>query len=146
MSEGMNKVILLGNMGQDPELRFTKAGDPVLNLRIATTERYKEASGEWKERTDWHSVVVWGKRGESLARILQKGSSVLIEGSLRTSSYDDRDGKKQYRTEVNAQNVILAGGKGAPVDRGEAVEHSRTQHGAPRREERVAREDDDIPF
>jgi single-strand DNA-binding protein len=116
MAEGFNRVMLLGNLGADPELRFTQGGQAVLNLRLATTESYLDKDKVRRERTDWHSVVVWGKRGEALAKILAKGSSIFIEGSLRTSSYDDRDGNKRYKTEVIANNVILAGrGRGAPA-------------------------------
>src|SRR5262245_43701712 len=116
MAEGLNRVMLLGNLGADPEIRFTQGGQAVLNLRLATTESYLDKDKVRRERTDWHNVVVWGKRGEALAKILAKGSSILIEGSLRTSSYDDRDGNKRYKTEVVANNVILAGrGRGAPA-------------------------------
>lgn len=118
MAEGLNRVMLLGNLGADPELRFTQGGQAVLNMRLATTETYLDKDRVRKERTDWHNVVVWGKRGEALAKILAKGSSIFVEGSLRTSSYDDREGNKRYKTEVVAQNVILAGGggrRGAPA-------------------------------
>src|SRR5204863_5655241 len=84
----------------------------VLNMRLATTESYLDKDRVRKERTDWHNVVVWGKRGEALAKILTKGSSLFIEGSLRTSSYDDRDGNKRYKTEIIANNVLLTGGRG----------------------------------
>ena len=105
----MNKVILFGNLGADPELRVTPGGTAVLKLRVATTESYKDKqTNAWKERTEWHRVTVWGKRGESLAKILSKGSKVLIEGSLRTSSYE-KDGEKRYSTEVNAMDVRLGG-------------------------------------
>ena len=110
MAEGLNRVMLLGNLGADPELRFTQGGQAVLNLRIATTETYLDKDKVRKERTDWHNVVVWGKRGEALAKILGKGSSIFVEGSLRTSSYDDRDGNKRYKTEVVAKNELLTGG------------------------------------
>ena len=111
MSEGLNRVVLLGNLGADPELRYTQGGQAVLNIRLATTESYLDKDKQRQERTDWHNVVVWGKRGEALSKFLEKGSTVLIEGSLRTSSYDDRDGNKRYKTEVIASNVVLAGGK-----------------------------------
>lgn len=111
MAEGLNKVMLLGNLGADPELRFTQTGQAVLNLRLATTESYMDKDKVRKERTDWHSVVVWGKRGEALSKILNKGSSLFIEGGIRTSSYEDREGQKRYKTEIVANNVILAGGK-----------------------------------
>jgi single-strand DNA-binding protein len=94
MAEGLNKVLLLGNLGADPELKVTQGGQAVLKLRLATTE--------------WHSVTVWGRRGEALAKILAKGSSLFVEGRIQTSSYD-RDGEKRYRTEIIANNIILTG-------------------------------------
>lgn len=110
MSEGLNRVMLLGNLGADPELRYTSSGgEPVVSLRLATTESYLDKAKERKERTEWHSITVWGKRGEALCRLLTKGSRVFVEGSLRTSSYH-KDGEKRYRTEVIAREVILAGG------------------------------------
>ena len=118
MAEGLNRVMLLGNLGADPELRYTQGGQAVLHLRLATTESYLDKDKVRRERTDWHSVVVWGKRGEALGKILSKGSSIFVEGSLRTSSYDDREGQKRYKTEVIANNIILAGGRG----RGPAME------------------------
>lgn len=120
MAEGLNRVMLLGNLGAEPELRFTQGGQAVLNIRVATTESYLDKDRVRKERTDWHNVVVWGKRGEALAKILSKGSSVFVEGSLRTSSYDDRDGHKRYKTEVVASNILLTGGRsrGAPAEEG----------------------------
>jgi single-strand DNA-binding protein len=111
MADGLNRVLLLGNLGADPELRFTSGGQPVLNMRIATTESYLDKDQQRQERTDWHNVVVWGKRGEALAKILRKGSSCFIEGSLRTSSYDDKDGVKRYKTEIIASDIILTSGK-----------------------------------
>lgn len=111
MSEGLNRVMLMGNLGADPELRFGQGGadTAVLKLRLATTESYfDKRSNERKEKTDWHNVVVFGKRGEALQKILQKGSTIFVEGRLQTSSYE-KDGQKHYRTDVVAQNVILAG-------------------------------------
>jgi single-stranded DNA-binding protein len=84
----------------------------VLNMRLATTESYLDKDKVRRERTDWHNVVVWGKRGEALAKILTKGSSIFVEGSIRTSSYDDRDGNKRYKTEIIANNILLTGGRG----------------------------------
>ena len=113
MSEGMNKCMLLGNLCADPELRFTQGGQAVLNMRMATNETYLDKDRVRKERTDFHSVTVWGKRGEALAKILGKGSSLFVEGSIHTSSYDDRDGVKRYKTEIVARNVILTGSRPA---------------------------------
>lgn len=121
MAEGLNRVMLLGNLGQDPELRYTQGGSAVLNLRLATTETYLDRDKNRQERTDWHNVVIWGRRGEALSKILRKGSSIFVEGSIRTSSYEGRDGQKRWKTEVNARNVILAGsGGGQPRDETEA--------------------------
>ncbi len=110
MAEGLNKVMLLGNLGADPELRMTAGGQAVLNLRLATSETYLDKNRQRQERTEWHHVVIWGKRAEALGRILAKGSRLFVEGGLRTSSYDDRDGNKRYKTEIVASNVLLQGG------------------------------------
>ena len=107
---GVNKVILIGNLGQDPELRHTSGGDAVLNMRLATSESYLDRSKVRQERTEWHTVVIWGKRAEALSKFLTKGSRVFIEGSLRSSSYDDRDGVKRYKTEIVAEKLTMLGG------------------------------------
>lgn len=112
MAEGLNRVMLIGSLGADPELRMTSGGQAVLKMRIATNERYKDKGDKWQERTEWHSVVVWGKRAEGLSKILSKGSALFVEGRLATSSWDDKDGNKRYRTEVVANNVLLQGGNG----------------------------------
>ena len=112
MAEGLNKVMLLGNLGADPELKMTQGGQAVLKLRLATTETYLDKNQTRQERTEWHSVTMWGKRGEALSKFLQKGERIFVEGSLRTSSYE-KNGEKRYSTEINATNIILAGrGKG----------------------------------
>ena len=118
MAEGLNRVMLLGNLGQDPELRYTQSGSAVLNIRLATTESYMDREGNRQERTDWHNVVVWGKRAEGLSKFLRKGSSIFVEGSLRTSSFEGRDGQKRWKTEVNARNILLTGGGGGRRDDG----------------------------
>jgi single-strand DNA-binding protein len=112
MAEGLNRVMLLGNLGQDPELRMTNTGQAVLKMRLATTESYVDKNRARQERTEWHSVVLWGKRAEALSKFLTKGTRLFIEGGLRTSSYEDRDGNKKYRTEIVANNIILAGSGG----------------------------------
>lgn len=109
MADGLNRVMLLGNLGADPELRSTQSGESVLRLRIATNERYLDRDKVWQDRTEWHSVTVWGKRAEALHRILSKGSNLFVEGSLRTSSYDDKEGIKRYKTEIVAKEIILTG-------------------------------------
>ena len=112
MAEGLNRVMLLGNLGADPELRMTNGGQAVLKLRLATSETYLDRNKVRQERTEWHSVVVWGKRAEALGKFLTKGSRVFVEGGLRTSTYDDKEGNKRYRTEIVANNIILSGSGG----------------------------------
>ncbi len=136
MAEGLNRVMLLGNLGADPELRFTQGGQAVLSIRLATTESYLDRDKVRKERTDWHSVTLWGKRGEALSKILSKGSQLFVEGRLQTSSYEDRDGNKRYKTEVIANNVILVGGRsrgGASDDAGYGGPPGGDYGGPPRR-------------
>lgn len=138
MAEGLNRVMLLGNLGADPELRHTQGGQSVLKLRLATTESYLDKDKQRKERTDWHDVTIWGKRGEALSKILSKGSSLLVEGRLQTSSYE-KDGTKRYRTEVVANNVVLTGGK--QNDARTAAAPTAEEHGSA-----PAGDDGDIPF
>ncbi|MRG93138.1 single-stranded DNA-binding protein [Polyangium spumosum] len=116
MSDGMNRVVLLGNLGADPELRYAGSGTAVLNFRMATNESFLDRNRELTERTEWHSVVVFGPRAEGLARVLVKGSCVLVEGTLRTSSYE-KDGQKRYKTEVHARDICLAGPSPAALRR-----------------------------
>jgi single-strand DNA-binding protein len=112
MAEGLNKVMLLGNLGADPELKVTQGGQAVLKLRLATTESYLDRNNTRQERTEWHRVTLWGKRAEALAKFLTKGERIFVEGRISTSSYE-KDGEKRYSTEVVANNIILAGrGKG----------------------------------
>lgn len=112
MAEGLNRVILLGNLGADPELRMTGGGTAVLKVRLATSESYLDRNKQRQERTEWHRVVIWGRRAEALSKILSKGDRILVEGSLRTSSYEDRDGNKKFSTEIVANNIVLSGGGG----------------------------------
>lgn len=120
--DGLNRVTALGNLGADPELRMTQGGQGVLNLRLACTETYLDKEKKKQERTEWVSVTIWGKRGEGLAKILKKGDRILVEGSLRTSSYEDRDGNKRYKTEVIAREVLLQGSPGGKREREPARE------------------------
>lgn len=146
MSEGLNQVTLLGNLGADPELRHNQGGSSVLQLRLATTETYLDKNKVRQETTEWHTVVVWGRRGEGLARILSKGSKIAVTGALRTSSWETNTGEKRYRTQIVARNVLLCGGgPGAPRSNDRAPD----DYGPPDGHDfgqRPGGEDDDIPF
>lgn len=151
MAEGLNRVMLLGNLGADPELRMTAGGQAVLKLRLATSESYLDRNKVRQQKTEWHSVTVWGKRAEALAKILSKGSRLFVEGGLRTSSYDDRDGNKRYRTEVVANNILLAGGArgGGPRSGTEepgGVDEPAPSQGGGYEDADYGGSDDDIPF
>ena len=108
----VNKVILIGNLGKDPEVRFTAGGKAVARFSVATSEQWSDTEGQRQERTEWHNIVVWGKQAESCGQYLQKGRQVYIEGRIQSRSYDDKEGNKKYITEVNAQRVQFLGGGG----------------------------------
>jgi single-strand DNA-binding protein len=112
MSDGLNQVMLLGNLGQDPELKVTQGGKSILKLRLATSSSYLDQGGQRIERTEWHTVTVFEKRAEGLAKILHKGSKLMVSGEIRTSSYE-KDGEKRYSTEIIAKDVILCDSKPA---------------------------------
>ena len=106
---GVNKVILIGNLGRDPELRYTKNGQAVVNFSLATTENWTDKNGERVERTEWHRIVAWGRTGELCAQYLSKGRTVYVEGCLQTRDWEDREGNKRSTTEINAQTVQFLG-------------------------------------
>lgn len=110
MSEGLNRVTLIGNLGADPEVRFTQGGQAVCNLRMACTETYLDKDKERQERTEWVRVVIWGPRGEAMGKLLAKGSRICVEGRLQTTTYD-KDGEKRYSTDVVSTNIVLLDGK-----------------------------------
>jgi single-strand DNA-binding protein len=103
----LNKAMIIGNLGQDPEVRYTQSNTAVANLSIATSDRYKDKSGEWKETTEWHKVVAWGRTAEVCQEYLQKGSKVYIEGSIQTSKWEDKEGQTRYTTEIKARRMIM---------------------------------------
>jgi single-strand DNA-binding protein len=111
MAEGLNKAMLIGNLGADPELRFTTNNRPVLKFRLATTESYMDQNQTRQEVTHWHQIVLWGKRGEALSKILSKGSRVYVEGRIETRSYEDANGVKKSATDIVASNLILLGSR-----------------------------------
>jgi len=148
-SRSVNKVILVGNLGRDAETRFTPSGTARTTFAIATSRRWKDQqTGEWREETDWHNIVLW--RQENLANYLTKGKQVYVEGRLQSRSYDDRDGNKRYITEVVAEDVVLLGGRGdVPQEAsGEPTPSSRPQRGTsggdPGLDSGIT--DDDVPF
>jgi len=113
MARGINKVILIGHLGQDPEVRALPSGSSIANLRIATTESWKDKqSGEFKEQTEWHTVVLFGRTAEVAAEYLKKGSQVFIEGRLRTRKWQDKTGNDRYSTEIVGQDMQMLGGRG----------------------------------
>lgn len=109
----LNKVILIGNLGADPEIRYTASNTAVTNFRIATTERWNDKqSGERREQTEWHRIVVWGRQAEHCNEYLSKGRSVYVEGRLQYREWEDKDGNKRWTTEINANQVLFLGGRG----------------------------------
>lgn len=118
MASGVNKVILVGHLGAEPDLRHTPGGATVCELRLATNESWTDKSGQKQERTEWHRVVVWGKLAELCKKFLSKGRQAYVEGRLRTRSWDDKDGNKRYTTEIIANDIQFLGGGGAGGGRG----------------------------
>jgi len=111
--KSVNKVILIGNLGKDPEVKYTPSGTPVAKITLATNERFKDKSGDWQDRTEWHNVVLWQRLAEIAGEYLKKGGKVYIEGRLQTRSWEDKtSGQKKYMTEVVANDLVLLGGRG----------------------------------
>lgn len=140
----LNKVFIIGNLGKDPEVRFTSNGKAVAKFPVATSEKWTDQDGNKQERTEWHNVVVWGKQAETCGQYLSKGRQVFIEGSIRTRQYDDKDGNKRYMTEVVARDVRFlgsaAGGGGRSVEPVQSAPRGEDSGGGP------PADDDDIPF
>jgi len=154
MGRGVNKVILVGNLGKDPEVKFTPQGTPVAKFTVATGERYKDKDGNWQDRTEWHNVVAWQRTAEVVGEYCKKGSQVFIEGRIKTDSWDDKEtGQKKYRTEIVVENLVLLGGRGGGGDTGEGGGRSRSapaqnyDQRQPEPEHASAQiTDEDIPF
>jgi single-strand DNA-binding protein len=142
---GVNKVILIGNLGRDPELRYTQSGTAVATFTMATTERWTSRDGEQQERTEWHRVVAWGRLGEVCGEYLKKGKQVFIEGTIQYREYDDRDGNTRYVTEIKALQMQMLGRKGDDYDDGFDPNADRP-HEDPGSQEGPSVTDDDIPF
>jgi single-strand DNA-binding protein len=150
MARGVNKVILIGNLGQDPDTKYMPSGSAVTNLRIATTEVFKDKeSGENQERTEWHSVAMFGRLAEIAGEYLRKGSQVYIEGRLRTRKWTDKQGQDRYSTEIVADQMQMLGGRGGGMAAGGDM--GGDERPAPRARAAAAAQpaaelDDDIPF
>jgi single-strand DNA-binding protein len=141
---GVNKVILIGNLGRDPEIRYTPAGQAVTNFTLATSESFNNREGKREERTEWHRIVVWGKTAENCAQYLAKGRTVYIEGRLQTREWEDKEGQKRRTTEVVAQTVQFLGGpRGSGGAPGAAREGGSYEAPA---DEAAPPAGDDIPF
>jgi single-strand DNA-binding protein len=138
----LNKVILIGNLGRDPELRYTASGQPVATFTLATNEAWTNKSGEREERTEWHRIVAWGKLAERCSEYLAKGRQVYVEGRLQTREWEDKEGGKRRTTEINAQQLLMLGrregGPGPDVDAPPPSDPPARQSGEGN--------DDDIPF
>ena len=146
MAKSLNKVMLIGNLGKDPEVKYTTGGTTVAKFSLATNERFKDKGGEWQDRTEWHNIVAWQRLAEIVGEYVRKGSKVYIEGRLQTSSWEDKQsGEKKYRTEIVAQDLLLLG------DRRDAEQDDVSPHNG-NRPARVEESDSpeitdaDIPF
>jgi single-strand DNA-binding protein len=137
----VNKVILIGNLGRDPEVRYTQSGTAVANFTLATNEVWTDKGGERQERTEWHRIVVWGKQAEIVREHLSKGKQVFVEGSLQTRQWDDREGHKRQTTEIKASRVVMLG-RPEPGEGRAVVTGAREVVG----EEAPPPSEDDIPF
>ena len=147
MAGSVNKVILVGRLGQDPEVRFTQGGTAVANLRIATDETWKDQSGEKQQRTEWHTVVAWRRLAEICGQYLSKGRLVYIEGKLQTRNWQDREGNKRYSTEIQADNmVMLGGGRSEEGQAAPEAQPAAAAQPAPAAGSDSGTSDDDIPF
>lgn len=140
----LNKVMLIGNLGKDPEVRYTQAGTAVASFSLATSERFKGKTGEWEEKTEWHNITLWGRLAEISGEYLSKGKTVYIEGRLQTRKWQDRDGKDRYTTEIVGDRMQMLSGKGDGGGRqggGREAEQATQVN-----EEPAFNPDDDIPF
>lgn len=149
----VNKVILVGNLGRDAELRYTPGGAAVATLNMATTEVWNDKSGQKQEKTEWHRVVVWGKSAETLSEYLTKGKQIYVEGRLQTRQWDDKDGNKRYTTEIRGDRIVLLSGGGGGMGAARpqrAAAHAGggggAEHMEPMGEPISELTDDDIPF
>ena len=148
MARGVNKVILLGRLGKDPEMRYTPSGTAIATFSMATNHRQKSQDGEWVDKTEWHNLIAFGKTAEIAGEYLKKGKQLYIEGRLQTSSWEDQQGQKKYKTEIVISDLQMLGSKG---DEGfsppsEAPKEEASQKDSSQPPEPAAEEEDDLPF
>lgn len=138
----LNKVMIIANLGKDPEVRYTTAGTAVASLSLATTEKFKNKSGEWEDRTEWHNVVLWGRLGEIAGEYLSKGKTVYVEGRLQTRKWQDKDGRDRYTTEIVGEKMQMLSSKSGSGERSQSSRDESSQGGF----EDLAGCEEDIPF
>ncbi len=143
MARSVNKVILIGNLGKDPELRYAPSGSAVASFSLATSEQWKDQEGNPQERTSWHNIVVWGKLAEIAAEYLKKGRKVYIEGRLQYRDYEGKDGNKRYVTEIVANDLVMLGSRQDGGEQGGSFTKEDSSSSAP---PSVSEEKDDLPF
>ena len=140
----LNKVMLIGNLGKDPEVRYTASGTAVASFSLATSERFKNKNGEWEDKTEWHNITLWARQAEIAGEYLAKGKTVYIEGRLQTRKWQDKDGKDRYTTEIVGEKMVMLSGKGEGGGR-QGGGRGESQ-GQPGYDEPAFNPDDDIPF
>jgi single-strand DNA-binding protein len=147
----LNKVMLIGNLGRDPEVRYTSGGTPVANVTLATTDRWNDQAGEKKERTEWHRLVIWGKQAEIAGEYLRKGRQIFVEGSLQTREWTDREGAKRQTTEIKVQHFTMLGSRSdapatVPSDASASASASAKNSEVAEPDQGGGYSEDDIPF
>jgi single-strand DNA-binding protein len=143
MPNSVNKVILVGRLGKDPEVKYTQGGTPVAKFTLATNEVWKDQNGEKQERTEWHNIVAWTKLAEICGQYLNKGSRVYIEGRIQTRSWEDKEGNKRYTTEIRADNMVMLSGRPDEARPEKSAAAAASSDGGSVEPEIT---DDDIPF
>ncbi len=143
MARGLNKVMIIGNLGNDPEIKYSNTGTAIANFNIATTENRKDSEGNWEEKTEWHRIVMFGKQAEVCKDYLHKGSKVYIEGRLQTRSWEDQSGQKRYMTEIVGANMVMLDSRGQapPLDAAPGQGER-----APEQNDEFPKGEDDLPF
>jgi len=141
---GVNKAILIGNLGKDPELRYTPGGQAVASFTLATSEKWRDKDGVMQDRTEWHNIVVWGRQAEIAKEYLAKGRPVYLEGRIQTRSWEDKDGNKRYTTEIVAQRLQFLGSREQGAGQGQGPSSGGPPEAPPPTD--LSGEDDDLPF